>query len=86
MLCSVPVPRRLQAMPGPSRCHSSLPSSAACHSPNAHDGAMGGSAFPAIAHRVLAVAMDGRIPVVKGLAARKSYDERRRVRMEEVTA
>ena len=30
--------------------------------------------------------MDGRIPVVMGLAARKSYDEHRPVRLEEVTA
>jgi len=30
--------------------------------------------------------MDGRIPVQMALAARKSYDEHRPVRMEEITA
>ena len=30
--------------------------------------------------------IDGRIPVVMALAARKSYDEHRPVRLEEVTA
>ncbi len=30
--------------------------------------------------------MDGRIPVVMALAARKSYDEHRPVRLEEVEA
>ena len=30
--------------------------------------------------------IDGRVPVVMGLAARKSYDEHRPVRLEEITA
>lgn len=34
----------------------------------------------------LVTGIDGRIPVVMALAARKSYDEHRPVRLEEVTA
>ena len=36
--------------------------------------------------RVAVTGIDGRIPVVMGLAARKSHDEHRAVRLEEITA